>query len=54
MRIHCTTRLAEQTFGRPSSEGLEGPQVVPVPSPLLGLPTPQGWKLMPGVLATAS
>ena len=38
----------------PSSQCLQGLEAVHITFPLLGLPTPHGWKLMPGVLATAS
>ena len=37
-----------------SSQCLQGSEAVHKPFSLLGLPTPHGWKLMPGVLATVS
>ena len=54
MRFQRAMRLSDKTSEGLSSECLQGLQTVHVPSPLLELPTPHGWKLMPGVLATAS
>ena len=41
-------RLSAKTSEGISSECLQGLEVMHIPSPLLGLPTPHGWKLMPG------
>ena len=54
MHFQRAVRLSDKASEGISSECLQGLEVMHIPPPLLGLPTPHGWKLMPGVLATAS